>query len=138
MKMLGQNVDWCVMSPWLFNLFMDIVVRDAREKFGVKLEETTVQLLLFVNDLMLVAEKYEAVERNLSMLCEVMDKLEDANQLTKVLTVKREGGICCDTEVKGEKIDEVKTGKTWGHCLMVKDHAMKRLRADNWNCAHQR
>ena len=51
-------------------------MREPRETFvgGVKLEETTVQLLLFANNLMLVAEKDMDVERNLRMLDEVMDK----------------------------------------------------------------
>ena len=32
----------CTMSPWLFNLVMDSIVREARESFrgGVQLEET--------------------------------------------------------------------------------------------------
>ena len=54
---LGQNSDWfgveqgvrqgCVMSPWLFNLYMDNIVREARQKFveRVQMEETVVQLL---------------------------------------------------------------------------------------------
>ena len=86
MRVLGQNSDWfgveqgvrqgCVMSPWLFNLYMDTIVREAREKFvgAVKLEETTVQLPLFADELMLVAEKDEDAERNLRMLDEVMEK----------------------------------------------------------------
>ena len=42
-RVLGQNSDWfdveqgvrqgCVMSPWLFNLYMDNIVREARQKF---------------------------------------------------------------------------------------------------------
>ena len=105
-RVLGQNSDWfgveqgvrqgCVMSPWLFNLHMDTVVREAREKCvgGVKLEETTVHLLLFADDLMLVAEKDEDAEKNLRMLDEVMEKwrMQINWKKTKVLTVKREGG----------------------------------------------
>ena len=49
-RVLGQNSDWfeveqgvrqgCVMSPWLFNLYMDNIVREARQKFvgGVQME----------------------------------------------------------------------------------------------------
>ena len=42
-RVSGQNSDWfeveqgvrqgCVMSPWLFNLHMDNIVREARQKF---------------------------------------------------------------------------------------------------------
>ncbi len=49
-RVLGQNSDWfeveqgvrqgCVMSPWLFNLYMDNIVKEARQKFvgGVQME----------------------------------------------------------------------------------------------------
>ena len=42
-RVLGQTSDWfgaeqgvrygCVMSPWLFNLYMDNILREARQKF---------------------------------------------------------------------------------------------------------
>ena len=70
-------------------------MREAREKFvgRVKLEETTVQLLLFADDLMLVAERDEDVE-SLRMLDEVMEKwrMQINWKKTKVLKVKRGGG----------------------------------------------
>ena len=51
-------------------------MREAKERFRgeVKLEERNVQFLLFVNDLMLVAEKEEGLESNLRILNEVMAK----------------------------------------------------------------
>ena len=85
-RVLGQNLDWfgvekgerqgCGMSPWLFNLYVDNIVREAVEKLvgRVQLEETLVQLLLFADNLMLVAEKDEDVERNLKTLDEVIVK----------------------------------------------------------------
>lgn len=82
------------MSKCLFNLFMDTIAREAREKFGVKLEETTVQLLLFADNWMVVAKKDEVVERNLRMFDEVMDKwkIQVSWKKTKVMTVKQGGG----------------------------------------------
>ena len=64
------------MSPWLFNLFMDTIVRDAREKSvgGVKMEETTMQLLLFSVNLMVMMEKDEDLERSPRMLDELKNK----------------------------------------------------------------
>ena len=46
------------MSPWLFNIFMDNIVREAKQRFegGVEMETGTIQLLLFADDLMLVTE----------------------------------------------------------------------------------
>ena len=116
-RVLGQYSDWfgveqgvrqgCVMALWLFNLYEDNMVREAMEMFvgGVKLEKTTVQLLLFANDLLLVAEKDKDVERNLRTLDEVMEKWEMwINwRKTKVMTVKRGGGTC-NISVKGRKL----------------------------------
>ncbi len=52
------------MSPWIFNIFMDNLVRDAKQGFdgGVEMETGTIQLILFADDLMLVTEKDKDVE----------------------------------------------------------------------------
>ena len=80
------------MSPWLFNLFMDTIVRDAREKSvgGVKMEETTMQLLLFSVNLMVMMEKDEDLERSPRMLDELKNKrrIQINWKKKKVLTVK--------------------------------------------------
>ena len=64
----------CTMSPWLFNLVMDSIVREGRESFQgeVQLEESKVQFLLFADDLMLVAENEEDIKKNAEVLNEVM------------------------------------------------------------------
>ena len=64
----------CTMSPWLFNLVMDSIVREGRESFQgeVQLEGSKVQFLLFADDLMLVAENEEDIKKNAEVLNEVM------------------------------------------------------------------
>ena len=51
-------------------MHIDQIETEAKERFsgGVKLEERNVQFLLFVDDLMLVAEKEEDIESNLRIL----------------------------------------------------------------------
>ena len=126
-RVLGQNSECfgveqgvrqgCVMSPWLFNLFMGNMVKEVMEKFvgGAQMEATTVQLLLFADDLMLVAEKDEDVKSNLRMLDEVMakGKVQINWGKTEVLMVRR-GGSTCDISVKGKKIEEVNVVKYLG------------------------
>jgi len=55
-----------VMSPWLFNVFMDGIMREAKENLqgGVQLTNTNVQILLFADDIVMVAEKDDML-RNL-------------------------------------------------------------------------
>ena len=103
------------MSPWLFNVYMDHILREAKERFSgrVKLEDRNVQFLLFADDLMLVAEKEEDVERNLKILDGVMAKWQMKINWGKAMVVKRGGGSC-NVSVKGETIGEVKVMKYLG------------------------
>ena len=85
-RVQGQKSDWfgvgqgvrqgCTMSPWLFNIIMDNIVREAKQRFegGVEMETGTIQLLLFADDLMLATERDEDAERNVKVLDEVMMK----------------------------------------------------------------
>ena len=68
----------CVLSPWLFNVFTDRIMREAKEGIqeGVQLTATTVQLLLFADDMVVCTEKKEDVERNLAEMKVVMEKWE--------------------------------------------------------------
>ena len=94
------------MFPWLVNVYMDQIVREAKKK--VKLEERNVQFPLFSNGLMLVAEK-EDVESNLRILDDVMAKWQMKINWgkTEAMVVKRGGGSC-NVSVKGKWIEEVK------------------------------
>ena len=59
--------------PYLFNMYIDHIVREPMERIsgGVKVEERNVQLLLLADDLMLVAEK-EYVMSILRIFIDVM------------------------------------------------------------------
>ena len=111
-RVLGENSEWfkvkqgvrqgCVMSPWLFNIFIDNTIWEARESFvgGVELRENTVQLLLFADDLLLVAEEEEDAQTNLRVIKEVMQKwrLKINQKRTNVMAVCR-GGSTADMSV---------------------------------------
>ena len=58
------------------NIFMDNIVREAKQRFdgGVEMETGTIQLILFADDLMLVTERDKDAERNVKVLDEVMTK----------------------------------------------------------------
>ena len=62
----------CVMSPWLFNLFMDAVMKEVRERasdVGVKMwdarrnSEYLVKWLMFADDTVLVGDSEEKLGR---------------------------------------------------------------------------
>ena len=107
----------CTLSPWLFNLFLDNIVREARESFqgGEQLEASKVQFLMFADDLAVVTEKEEYIKRNVEVLKEVMTKwkMKINWEKTKVLVVQREGGTC-HIVVDGVEVEGVQTAKYFG------------------------
>ena len=108
------------MSPWLCNIFMGNIVREANQTFdgGVEMETGTIQLLLFADDIMLVAERDKDAERNVKVLDEVMKKwrMKINWRKTKAMVVKR-GGSTCNIAVNGVEIENVKTMKYLGAML---------------------
>ena len=110
----------CVMSPWLFNIYIDGIIREAMDDFvgGVQLSNTKVQVLLFADDIVMVTERKEDIQRNLEVLKAAMDKWEMKMHLgkTKVMVVSRvEEG--CSVTIDGEKIEEVQSLKYLGSSI---------------------
>ena len=97
------------MSPWLFTLFLDNIVREARESFqgGVQLAASKVQFLMFADDLAVVTEKGEDMKRNVEVLNDAMTKwkMKINWEKTKVLVVQRGGGTC-HTIVDGVEVEQ--------------------------------
>ena len=48
----------CTLSPWLFNVFIDEVAREAKQDFtsGVKLSTGELEVLLFEDDMVVLAD----------------------------------------------------------------------------------
>ena len=99
----------CTLSPWLFNVSIDKVAREAKQHFtsGVKLE-----VLLFVDDMVVLADSAEMLESNLKAMSEVLSRwgLKVNWKMTKVTRVERQKGHCevriGDMEI--EQVDEMK------------------------------
>ena len=77
----------------LFNIFIDRIVSEARNMFYGSVQLTTgeVEVLLFADDLMMMAELEEALQHNMQ---ELNDRLEEwemkANwQKTRVMRIRR-------------------------------------------------
>ena len=60
----------CPLSPLLFNIFLNTVVREVRTNFqgGMKLDKCQVQVLLFADDTVLVTESEEDLQHNIRAL----------------------------------------------------------------------
>ena len=59
----------CPLSPWLFNVFLDMVAQEARAQFkgGVCLDNCTMQLLMFADNTVLLAETVEDLQHTVML-----------------------------------------------------------------------
>ena len=66
----------CVLLPWVFNVCMDRIMGEVKDRLqgGVQLTATTVQVLLFADDIVVCTGKREDMERNLAEMKVVMEK----------------------------------------------------------------
>ena len=84
----------CTLSPWLFNLFMDNVMREARGSFvdEVQLSTGEVGVLLFADDMVVMADSKEGLQHNLKAVSDMLNKWElKMNwRKTKVMKVARD------------------------------------------------
>ena len=87
----------CTLSPWLFNVFMDKVTREARRQFWseVKLSTGDVGVLLFADDMVDMAESVEGLQSNFQVLSDVLSRWElKVNWKTKMMSVARKSEEC--------------------------------------------
>ena len=66
----------CTLSPWLFNLFLDRVVKEARREWvkEVTLSTGTIGILLFADDMVMMAETREALQHKVEAMNEALMK----------------------------------------------------------------
>ena len=116
----------CVLSPVLFNILMDKVMREAMESWrgGVQMLNTQTKGLLFADDVAVTAEKEEDLQQNLEALDRSLRKwnLRMNVNKTKVMEVSGTGGGC-EMRVQGKQVEEVKAKKYLG-VMMSDDGSM--------------
>ena len=112
----------CTLSPWLFNIFMDNVVREARRECirKVVLSTGTVGLLMFVDDMVMIAETEEALQHNVEAMNEALVRWDlkvnwKKSKVTRVAR-KRED---CQVRIRDEQLEQVDTMKYLG--IMISD-----------------
>ena len=107
----------CVMSPWLFNLYADGVVREVKARVqgkGVTLVSANEEVyevcqLLFADDTVLVAdsrEKLQSLVNAFGVVCE-RRKLNVNVSKSKVMWCNREGRQGLHISLNGKRLEEV-------------------------------
>ena len=92
-------------------------MKEAREDFmkGVRLGNETVDVLLFADDMVLVADSEESLQMNLKKLDETLTrwKMKMNWEKTEVMKVGKERGHCC-VEVGDRRLESVEVVKYLG------------------------
>ena len=101
----------CPVSPWLFNICLDMVVRKARVSFqgGVTLNTCKVQVLLFADSTVLVADNEEDLKHNITLLQEAAreHKLQINWGKTNTMVISKEP-MECNIEVEEHSVKSMK------------------------------
>ena len=99
----------CVLSPLLFIIFMDNIMKQANQ------EENSIEELMFADDLVLIAEdqiKLQEMVSNLDQQCKKYG-MRISRDKTEVMVTSREP-IQCDIELDGETLRQVEQCKYLG------------------------
>ncbi len=107
----------CTLSPWLFNVFIDNVVREARRECirEVVLSTGTVGLLMFADDMVMMAETEEALQHNVEAMNEALVRwdLKVNWKKSKVMRVAKKKEEC-QIRIGVEQLEQVDTMKYVG------------------------
>ena len=106
----------CVMSPWLFNMYMDGVVKEVDARVmgrGVDLEwegqKWKINKLLYADDAVLMADSEENLQRMVNVfegVC-MRRKLKVNVSKSKVMVVSKNGGFNVNVQLNGERMEQV-------------------------------
>ena len=109
----------CVMSPWLFNLFMDGVVREVNARVlerGASMQSVgderawEVSQLLFADDTALVADSSEKLQKlvtEFGKVCERRKLRVNVNKSKAIRFSRVEGQVDWGVSLNGKKLEEV-------------------------------
>ncbi len=118
----------CTLSPWLFYVFIDNVVREARRECirEVVLSTDTVGLLMFADDMVMMAETEEALQHNVEAMNEALVRwdLKVNWKKSKVMRVARKREEC-QVRIGDEQLEQVDTMKYLG-VMIGGDGSMQR------------
>ena len=132
----GETSDWfeievgvkqgCVMSPWLFNVFMDGVLRELKGLLGGEGAELMwedrilkVSALLFADDTALFGTSEEELQRVVNAFGEVCKKrkLKVNARKSKVLVCEKGGGSECEIKLENQVLEVVNEFKYLGSVI---------------------
>ena len=124
-----QGKQGCTLSPWLFNLFMNNVMRKARGSFvgEVQLSTDEVGVLKFADNMVITAESEEGLQHSVKIVSDTLSKWElKVNwRKTKVMRVAMDREEC-EVKIGNEVIEQVDTMKCLPSVMVGNDGCMEK------------
>ena len=120
-KVGEETADWfeiqrgvrqgCPMSPWLFNIYLDMVVKEALPLFkrGAALTNCHIQVTMLADDTVLLAQNEEDLKWNVEKLHEALKRHKLKVSWSKLNTmVFSNASMECNIQIDGEGVKSVK------------------------------
>ena len=81
----------CLLSPWIFNVLLDMVAQEARAQFkgGVCLDNCMMQLLVLADDTALFAETEEDLQHSASEFSKAVERHRMNTEKTTTMIFSR-------------------------------------------------
>ena len=101
----------CVLSPDLFNLYNEVIMRNLEEHPGIKVGGKNVNNLRYIDDAVLIGENEKDLQALLDIIeREILNKgLELNSKKTKVIVISRKANATCNIYIrKRHKIETVR------------------------------
>ena len=123
----------CPLSPYLFNLFIEVAINEVKNKTkGITINGNQIHSIRFADDIALIADSEGNITQMLNCLDTILNKfkLKINTKKTKAMVVSKDDyhNINCNIHIKNEKIQQVQEFCYLGSLITQDNRSNKEIR----------